>query len=325
MRADCDNCRPERSGVDTNDPELIQKYLHATYAADFSIEQTGDLHVRHSRIDAGGFALEEISHTGRVRLRAAHLPSLVAVRVLEGRVRSDYGELAGSAGPGQWLLAATGIDGVRIRLDNARLRTVVLDRPLLTEAAAADTDEATAPVVRFTGPVPVSAAMSGSLDATERFVRHLLCTPETASVPALVSAAGRMVATAILATFPYELPVESVEGEHGEEQPAVLRQSVEFIHANAAGDIGVADIAAAVFVTPRTIQYMFRRHLDTTPSAYLRTVRLARAHEELVAGDKTLTTVAGTAARWGFAHTGRFAVLYRETYGESPHETLRRG
>ncbi len=86
----------------------------------------------------------------------------------------------------------------------------------------------------------------------------------------------------------------------------------------------MADIAAAVYVTPRTVQYMFRRHLATTPSAYLREVRLRRAHEELVAGDKSLTTVAATSARWGFAHTGRFAVLYRAAYGESPHETLRR-
>ncbi|WP_156763149.1 AraC family transcriptional regulator, partial [Mycobacterium sp. E787] len=29
------------------------------------------------------------------------------------------------------------------------------------------------------------------------------------------------------------------------------------------------------------------------------------------------------AARWGFAHTGRFAVLYRQTYGQSPHATLK--
>jgi transcriptional regulator GlxA family with amidase domain len=29
------------------------------------------------------------------------------------------------------------------------------------------------------------------------------------------------------------------------------------------------------------------------------------------------------AARWGFAHPGRFAALYREAYGTSPSRTLR--
>jgi transcriptional regulator GlxA family with amidase domain len=68
---------------------------------------------------------------------------------------------------------------------------------------------------------------------------------------------------------------------------------------------------------------MFRRHLDSTPMAYLRRVRLDQVHHDLVTGDRWTTTVTAAAARWGFAHTGRFAVLYRETYGQSPHVTLR--
>ena len=34
-------------------------------------------------------------------------------------------------------------------------------------------------------------------------------------------------------------------------------------------------------------------------------------------------TVAELAARWGFAHPGRFAVAYRAKFGHSPSETLR--
>ncbi|WP_234365235.1 helix-turn-helix domain-containing protein [Streptomyces sp. RTd22] len=34
-------------------------------------------------------------------------------------------------------------------------------------------------------------------------------------------------------------------------------------------------------------------------------------------------TVTEIAARWGFWHPGRFAALYRESYGRSPHQTLR--
>jgi len=55
----------------------------------------------------------------------------------------------------------------------------------------------------------------------------------------------------------------------------------------------------------------------------MRRVRLSRAHQELIAGTPSTTTVTGIAQRWGFAHTGRFAVLYRQTYGQSPHTTLR--
>jgi transcriptional regulator GlxA family with amidase domain len=68
---------------------------------------------------------------------------------------------------------------------------------------------------------------------------------------------------------------------------------------------------------------MFRRHLDCTPLQYLRNVRLDLAHRDLLAAQRPEQTVAQIAARWGFMHTGRFAVLYRQTFGQSPHETLR--
>ncbi len=72
------------------------------------------------------------------------------------------------------------------------------------------------------------------------------------------------------------------------------------------------------------MQEAFRRHLDTTPMAYLRRVRLERAHRELQVTDPAAGgTVAEIAARWGFAHHGRFAALYQGCYGHAPSATLR--
>jgi transcriptional regulator GlxA family with amidase domain len=103
----------------------------------------------------------------------------------------------------------------------------------------------------------------------------------------------------------------------------LLRRAMEFMDANVACDIALGDIAEAVHVTPRAVQYMFRRHLETTPLQYLRRLRLHYAHQDLLVGNRQSDTVTDIAARWGFAHTGRFAVLYRQTYGLSPHSTLR--
>ncbi|MDQ4118039.1 MAG: helix-turn-helix domain-containing protein, partial [Actinomycetota bacterium] len=59
--------------------------------------------------------------------------------------------------------------------------------------------------------------------------------------------------------------------------------------------------------------------------AELRRARMARAHADLRAGDPTRgDTVATIAMRWGFSNPGRFAAEYREAYGTSPSETLRR-
>jgi AraC-like DNA-binding protein len=56
---------------------------------------------------------------------------------------------------------------------------------------------------------------------------------------------------------------------------------------------------------------------------YLRRLRLHYAHEDLLAANRMCDNVTNIAARWGFSHTGRFAVLYRKAYGQSPHTTLR--
>lgn len=105
--------------------------------------------------------------------------------------------------------------------------------------------------------------------------------------------------------------------------PPLLRRAVAFIDGNAHNAIGLADIAAAIHVTPRAVQYMFNRHLDTTPLTYLRRVRLHHAHRDLAAADPMTETVTAIAARWGWAHPGRFSVVYKSIYGQSPSSTLR--
>ncbi|MGV0720594.1 helix-turn-helix transcriptional regulator [Mycolicibacterium elephantis] len=106
-------------------------------------------------------------------------------------------------------------------------------------------------------------------------------------------------------------------------QSALLRRAIAFIHENADNDISLSDIAAAVNVTPRSVQYTFRRHMNTTPLEYLRRVRLCHAHRDLRKADPTVDTVMAIAGRWGFAHAGRFSRIYKQTFGQSPSRTLR--
>lgn len=329
MNSDHHALYPERSGIETSDPEIVKKYLDHAYAARFQIDLPGDaaqvLFCSHTRTEVAQFALEEVRYHGDVRLRADDVPAVIAMTPVEGRVVSTCGGLTREAGPGEWVLAATGVDGLHLHLADARVRSVVLDRALVSEVGAAHIDEPSQPLIRFTDLAPADAAMARTLAAAERFVHTILSTPEPAGASILLGAAGRMLASAILATFPSDLAQHDETGDDaGDGHPALLDRAIEFVEQNATRDIGIGDVAAAVYLTPRTVQYMFRKYLDTTPTAYLREVRMRSARKELLVSDRTDTTVGAVAARWGFAHTGRFAVHYRDAYGESPHETLRR-
>lgn len=106
--------------------------------------------------------------------------------------------------------------------------------------------------------------------------------------------------------------------------PRHVRKAEEFVRANLDAPISLEDIATAAGVTPRSLQLGFRNFRNTSPMALLRSERLRRVHDELMAGAPG-TSVTEVATRWGFSHLGRFSQSYREKYGQSPSKTLQNG
>ena len=105
-------------------------------------------------------------------------------------------------------------------------------------------------------------------------------------------------------------------------RPRHLRQAESFIEAHLDRQITLEDVAQAAGISPRGLQLAFRDFRGTTPLAFWREARLARAHGDLLAAPAG-TTVTDVALRWGFTHFGRFAELYRAKYGLCPRDTLK--
>ena len=178
--------------------------------------------------------------------------------------------------------------------------------------------------VRFTGYAAVSVEAARTWRHTYAYVRKIVDDlPDTAGHQLLVSNLVRLLAATALATFPNNALTEPTIEDRHDGHVATLHRAVAFIDDNAQRDITIADIAEAAHVTIRAVQHAFRRHMDTTPTAYLRRVRLDHAHQELVAADPAEQTVTGIAYRWGFPSPSRFAVYYRDVYGVLPGRTLR--
>lgn len=320
----------QREEVHSHDPLEITSYLNRVYRTDLTVQPLSNqpgtrVGLDHDRIGHTYFALERIRQSGDVEVRADDPTGcLVVMWTLQGRAESRLHGQSGCAAPGQLIIGSTAEAPVWVRSSDAALGTVVVDRSLLVKAAADLVPERPANVA-FTGVEPVSAEAGRALTAARRYVAESVLADDGFAAPLVLAAAGRLLAANVLAAFPNT--VRSVsdfeEPGSGAAHPALLRRAMDYIEEHAADDVGIGDVAGAVYVTPRALQYMFRRHLGSTPMAYLRRVRLDHVHRDLVAGDGSSTTVTATAARWGFAHTGRFALLYRETYGQSPHVTLR--
>ncbi|MBJ8347072.1 AraC family transcriptional regulator [Antrihabitans sp. YC2-6] len=107
-------------------------------------------------------------------------------------------------------------------------------------------------------------------------------------------------------------------------RPRMISRVIDLIEYDPAAPLTVADMALTADTGVRTLQIAFADYLGLTPMEYLRNVRLARAHQDLLAavpGDGH--TVGDIAYRWGFGHVARFAAAYRKRYGRTPSQTLR--
>jgi AraC-like DNA-binding protein len=213
------------------------------------------------------------------------------------------------------------------KFENCEIATVQLPRERTAAIAASGSDIEPADL-RFDSVTPVSPGTARYWQSLVAYLGRQLITPDQQAPlrrsALLQSSTLDMLAAAALTVFPNTAMTDAQAPGPGRVTPAAVRRSVAFIDEHADRDISAADIAAAAHVSIRAIQLAFRRHLDTTPSAYLRRVRLDHAHQQLCAASPDDgVTVTEIATRWGFASPSRFAASYRNTYGVLPSHTLR--
>ncbi|QYJ02992.1 AraC family transcriptional regulator [Nocardioides panacisoli] len=126
--------------------------------------------------------------------------------------------------------------------------------------------------------------------------------------------AATLTAALVTACFPDEPGC-------GEARPRIVSRVYDAMEADPSRDWTAAEMAREAGVGIRRLQQGFRRYAGTTPTHALQEIRLARVHDDLLAG--ATDTVADAAYRWGFTHLGRFAAAYRAAYGVPPSATLR--
>jgi AraC-like DNA-binding protein len=167
----------------------------------------------------------------------------------------------------------------------------------------------------LSAPSPFSRALT--------LLRNELADPAgLTAVPAMSRQLGRLVMTGLLVSQTHNY-TEALTRPPAVPGSKPIRNALELIESQPAEIETAADIAAAVGLSVRALDDGFYRYVGTPPMAYLRQVRMARAHEELLAVDPEQTTASAVARKWGFGHYGRFAAEYARRFGRKPSETLR--
>lgn len=109
----------------------------------------------------------------------------------------------------------------------------------------------------------------------------------------------------------------------GEACPKFVNRAIDYMHYNADRPILLSDIAESCCTSARNLQIAFKKYKNTTPMRYLRMIRLARAHSDIVLLSRSETWQA-VATKWGFNDALLFAKYYQQTYQELPSQTLLR-
>jgi AraC-like DNA-binding protein len=260
-----------------------------------------------------------------VEIHCGELCSAYRVNVLRsGRVESVHRGASLISGPGTAAVYQPEGDAGSRWAAGSRLLGVKIDRSVVEDALSNALGRQLTTQIDFTSCMSIEAGAARSwinmlaMFAQQLFRPDSLLNQPLVGLPFIDSLVRGLL---LAADNPYR---NAVKGETDVVSPRAVRTAVEMIEEEADLPLTVSSLAARCHVSVRSLQQGFRRYVGASPMAYLREVRLRRAHESLLEADPTTTSVASVAYRWGFSNLGRFAAAHTARYDEPPAVTLRR-
>ena len=273
----------------------------------------------------GPVVVAEVVVDSDVEIHCGALCSAYRVNVLRsGCVESAHRGSSLIGGPGTAAVYQPEGDAGARWAAGSRLLGVKIDRCVVEDALSDALGRQLTSQIDFTSCMSIEAGAARSwinmlsLFAEQLFRPDSLLNQPLAGLPFVDSLVHGLL---LAADNPYR---SVVTGETHAVSPRAVRTAVEIIAEEAHLPLTVSSIAARCYVSVRSLQQGFRRYMGASPMAYLREVRLRRAHQSLLESDPSTTSVASVAYHWGFTNLGRFAAAHTARYDEPPAATLRR-
>lgn len=312
---------PIRHHLVTSDPEHALHELTAAYRTPIRMtapEPGTVFHLEHT--DAHLFQVGENRLPGKLSFTSAPAPQVVVTRLIAGTM-----DLPTPAGEERHAVGDITLIGpaatVHLTTTDAHTRTTTLPLPLLHKVAGQLPGQNHP--LRFTHPRPASQALAEHWRATRVYVNSLLDHPDLGTAapcwspipptcwpppswPSSPTPSPRH--RTHRSTTPTPAPAPSA---------APLRSST-----TTPTGTSPSPTSPPAPTSPPRLAVRLPQPPRHHPLAYLRDVRLRRAHRDLIDADPAIETVTRIAARWGFLHPTRFADHYERLYRCPPSTTL---
>lgn len=271
-------------------------------------------------VSLGEVSLNRLRYGADVRIEPDALGDFFLVQMpLKGRARIECGaQTVDSTPETASVLTATEPTRMQWSGDSDQL-LVKISRSLLERTLAVQLGRPLDEAIRFSLAFP--RRLSGLWMNTLAYVMEISRQEsELWRHRLLTSQLEQLLAVTLLSAQPHNYSHTS-PARSGSVLPRHVRKAQEFLDAHAHEPIRVEQLASVAGVSVRSLYAGFKEFSGVSPMQYLKGLRLERARAELLGGSASVATVA---LRWGFGHLGRFSADYRERFGESPSESLRR-
>ena len=299
-----------------------REWLDTAYGT--TLRLSGELGtVSHHRMDHGSVAFDHLAIDATFAWDSDPMPVLVVVDLLHGRSEYTRDQQTDRVHDGDTVLMSGWEMPFCGESDHLEVRGTTFTSDALRQAVEDMSPDHHWSEVTFTSYVPHSPAAGARWRAV---VDRMASAFPDEDAPIARAEAVRLLGHTLLTTFPNSVAAETdaraARRDSLDASPSTLRRALQVIDEQAGEDLSLSRLAALSGVTPRALQYAFRRHLGCTPLEHLRLVRLDLVRQAL--RDGSAGSVAEAGARYGFHNPGRLATGYREVFGENPGRTLAR-
>jgi len=286
--------------------------------------------MRHFRADVGRTLIEtfefDVSAPHEVLTVPPREAELFLYAPFRGALEIIQGPRRARVEPGQIIVMTPMGNATRKRWEGpSEMLVIRIDRPTMMKMLADEYGLISESFLEFEPQIVVELDKVPTLWNYVRTLWHDLNQPRPCVADSITArSCERTLLLLTVQSFPNNLSTQ-LERMHAPASPYYVRRVEQYIRANAAQEITIADMTEIAGVSARSLYYGFQRYLGMSPMKYLKRVRLDTARAALRDARRAHETVTRIALGAGYANLNRFCRDYRARFGETPSTTMRNG